>query len=267
MPELPEVETVVRELRPLLTGRVIEKIEPLWAKTLENRSAIKPEGQKIIQLSRVGKFIFLEMERSWLAVHLRMTGRLAWKADGESDTVGKHVRLIVRFKDGSVLLFEDTRKFGRVYHIDRRKDVLQNVGIDALDERLNARKFFELLKTRKMGIKAFLLSQKWIAGLGNIYVDESLFKAGIHPLRPCAKLSFAEAERLFAAVREVLQNAVKNMGSTISDYRDAYGNPGRNQRYFKVYRRAGEPCFECGTPIKKQRIAGRGTHFCPTCQK
>ncbi len=270
MPELPEVETVIRELRPVLIGRQIERIEALWPKTYVNRSKQSVKGQHIRAVQRQGKYLIFPLDKTVLIIHLRMTGRLAFAAADRTDLEEtqnlNHLRLVVHFADGSRLLFNDTRKFGRVYHVDEAKEILQNVGKDALSEDWTPELFFKLLSGRKTGIKAFLMSQKYISGLGNIYTDESLFRAGIHPLRLSSSLSRKEAKRLFDAIRFILSQGVKNMGSTISDYRDAYGNPGKNQYYFKVYGREGQPCLTCGTPIEKIKAAGRSTRFCPKCQ-
>ncbi len=271
MPELPEVETVIRELQPLIVGRRIDRLEAVWGKTLVNRSKQTVSGQPIKTIRRQGKYIIIPLKQSNLIIHLRMTGRLAFEPANQNDLVREqelnHVRLIVHFSDGSRLLFNDTRKFGRVYHVDDVQTVLQNVGKDALAEDWTTQMWFDLLRGRKISIKAFLMSQKFISGLGNIYTDESLFRAKIHPQRPAGSLRLAEAQGLFKAIRFILEQAVKNMGSTISDYRDAYGNPGKNQLYFKVYRREGQPCFVCGTRIEKTRVAGRTTRFCPVCQR
>ena len=267
MPELPEVETVVRELRPLLMGKIIEDVEPLWSKTFVNKSHVQLSGQSIKKVLRRGKYIIFQLNQSYLIIHLRMTGRLSVKAGAIDRKAFKHLRCIIHFSNAEQLLFEDTRKFGRIYHVDSAEQILKDVGTDALDPALSFKDFYNILKNRKMGVKAFLMSQKWISGLGNIYTDESLFRAKIHPEQKCSTIGSDKAEALFRAIRFILQQAVKNMGSTISDYRDAYGNPGKNQFYFKVYRRAGQPCFECGTPIEKKRVAGRGSHFCPQCQK
>ncbi|WP_456409170.1 DNA-formamidopyrimidine glycosylase [Caldithrix abyssi] len=267
MPELPEVETVVRELRPLIVGKTIDRVEAIWQKTFVDQAGLSLSGQIIQKIDRRGKFIILVLNRSYLIVHFRMTGRLSL-SNGQGDLSDlPHLRCLIQFKDGSRLLFEDMRKFGRIYHVKEVEEVLKNVGIDALDTHLTFEHFYDYLKNRKMGVKAFLMSQKWIAGLGNIYTDESLFLAKIHPEQTCDQISPGQGRKLFTAVQEILHRAVENMGSTISDYRDAYGNPGRNQLYFKVYRRAGKPCFACGALIEKKKVAGRGTHFCPQCQK
>ncbi len=267
MPELPEVETVVRELRPLLRAKVVQAIETLWPKTFQNGAGFLPTGQSIRKIDRHGKYIILQLEKSYLIIHLRMTGRLTFQTAPLQKRQHPHLRVILHFSDGSRLLFEDTRKFGRIYHVTQTEEILKNVGMDALDAQFTFEQFYHSMHNRKMGVKAFLMSQKWIAGLGNIYTDESLFLAQIHPETPCAHISPSQAQQLFEAIQYILKQAVKNMGSTISDYRDAYGNPGQNQLYFKVYRRSGQPCFVCGTPIVKKRVAGRGTHFCPVCQK
>lgn len=267
MPELPEVETIIRELKPLLTGRTIKMVEPLWAKTFVDQAERPVSGQTIRQIRRIGKYILFDLDQSHLVIHLRMTGRLSIQNNQFELNDHPHLRCLIYFEDGSVLLFEDTRKFGRIYHVEQAEQVLKEVGLDAFDPQMTFDYFYSSLKKRKMGIKAFLMSQKWIAGLGNIYTDESLFRAKIHPEQLCSKISRKKAKELYDAVQYILQKAVENMGSTISDYRDAYGNPGQNQLYFKVYKRAGQPCFNCGTLIEKKRVAGRGTHFCPKCQK
>ncbi len=267
MPELPEVETVVRELKPLLPGRTIKMVEPLWAKTFDNRAELPLSGQTIRQIRRIGKYILFDLDQSHLVIHLRMTGRLSLQSNHFDLEQHPHLRCLIYFTDGSVLMFEDTRKFGRIYHVEQPEEVLKEVGLDAFDPQMTFDYFYKVLKKRNMGIKAFLMSQKWIAGLGNIYTDESLFRAKIHPEQPCSKIGRKKAKDLYEAIQFILQKAVQNMGSTISDYRDAYGNPGQNQLYFKVYRRTGQPCFDCGTLIEKKRVAGRGTHFCPKCQK
>ncbi len=271
MPELPEVETVIRELRPLIVGKCIERVEALWPKTWVNRSEVPIDGQCIKAIQRQGKYLIFPLDVTTLIIHLRMTGRLAFAPDAKTNPAElqdlNHVRLVLHFTDGSHLIFNDTRKFGRVYHVADPAEILKNTGKDALDEDWTPELFYRMLAGRKTGIKAFLMSQKFISGLGNIYTDESLFRAGIHPERSAGSLSRKEAESLFESVRFILEQAVKNMGSTISDYRDAYGNPGKNQLYFKVYKREGQPCFNCGTPIEKKRVAGRSTRFCPKCQK
>lgn len=267
MPELPEVETVVRELRSYLPGRTVKKVSVYWHKSFVNECAEKPEGQTVLSLSRRGKYILISLEHSVLIVHLRMTGQLLFQQKGAAPISADHKRVQLYFRDGSTLIFNDVRKFGRVYHVETADKKLQKVGIDAVDPNLTAADLFRMLQRSKMNIKAFLLSQHFIAGLGNIYVDESLFRAKIHPASVSAKLSRAAAGRLFDEMRHVLFFAIRHMGSTISDYRDANGNVGGAQRFFLVYQQQGKPCVVCGTLIRKIKHAGRGTHFCAHCQK
>jgi len=266
VPELPEVEIVVRELREQITGKKILDIEAVWAKTLVNNCPVPLRGNSVLRVDRLGKYILLRLEQSVIVIHLRMTGQLLFweKAPLERE---RHVRAVIHFDDGILLQFKDVRKFGRIYHVCHESEVMQNVGIDALDSRLDIVLFTEMLRGRGLGLKAFLLNQKYIAGLGNIYVDESLFKAGLSPGRSAGSLSAGEAVRLYQVIQDVLQKAIANMGSTISDYRDTRGNKGTNQKYFSVYGRYGLPCKRCGSIIKKIKMAGRGTHFCPNCQK
>ena len=264
MPELPEVETVIKELKPALTGKTIEQVEVLWHKTFRALSPVSLSGQTIKSIGRKGKYIIFTLSGGYIIVHLRMTGQLLFSVNGNDR---KHLRLIFHFSDGNKLYFKDVRKFGRVYYTQNKQNILRNVGTDALSPQMSAERFSSLLKSSRMNVKAFLLSQKFISGLGNIYVDESLFRAAIHPASVAQKISAAKGKKLFAEIRFVLNFAVQHMGSTISDYRDAFGEQGGAQHFFQVYQRTGLPCFICGKEIKKIKLAGRGTHFCPACQK
>ncbi|MGD9898449.1 MAG: DNA-formamidopyrimidine glycosylase [Calditrichaceae bacterium] len=265
MPELPEVETVAVELRSLVTGKVIETVRPFWEKSFQNMSFQPLTGQRIKSIGRKGKYLIFRLSNTFLIIHLRMTGQLVYQND-TNNLSENHLRVKIHFDDGSSLNFKDTRKFGRIYHVDHDESFLENVGRDALDPKMDMKIFKNLLSLSRMSIKAFLLSQKYISGLGNIYVDESLFRAGIHPGTSAAAIPDRRAGELFLVLQQVLRSAVKNMGTTISDYRDAFGNSGNNQRFLKVYGRQGLPCGVCGTPVKKIKFAGRGTHFCPMCQ-
>ncbi len=265
MPELPEVETVVRELKGVVPGNVVQSVEVFWPKTWVSLSAQPVEGQRIERIARKGKYIIFYMSRSALVIHLRMTGQLLF-ADADGVATRNHLRCKIRFNDGTVLLFNDQRKFGRIYHTDDPNAIVGKIGIDAFDPQCTVTYFVSELSKRRIGIKALLLSQSVISGLGNIYVDESLFRAGIHPASACAAVPTPRQEQLFQEIQQVLRFAVAHMGSTISDYRDAYGNVGQTQKFFKVYGQQGKPCPACGTEIKKIRVANRGTHFCPGCQ-
>ena len=267
MPELPEVETVARELRTSVIHKRIADIEVLWPKSFISQSGMDWHGQSITAVRRRGKYLLLDLDNSIFIVHLRMTGQLLFIYNHTADKTDGYVRVIIHFSDGSRLLFRDVRKFGRIWHTDRAEDVLKNVGLDALSTEADHTYFFEQLQARKTNIKAFLLSQRFIAGLGNIYTDESLFRAGIHPASVTKALDKKTAGLLLDEIRAVLKEALDNMGSTISDYRDAEGNKGGFQNYFAVYSRQDLPCKKCGTTIVKQKLAGRGTHFCPRCQK
>ncbi len=265
MPELPEVETVAGELRSLITGKVIDDVRPFWDKSFQNKSQRPLTGQRIESIGRKGKYLIFRLSNTFLIIHLRMTGQLIYQTN-TNNMSENHVRAKIYFDDGSSLNFKDMRKFGRIYHVDHDESFLEKVGCDALDPKMDVSTFTKLLTLSRMSIKAFLLSQKYISGLGNIYVDESLFRAGIHPAVSAAEISAQSAGELFLVLQQVLRSAVKNMGTTISDYRDAFGNSGNNQRFLKVYGRQGLPCNVCGTPVKKIKLAGRGTHFCPMCQ-
>ncbi len=263
MPELPEVETVIREIRPQITGRQIEKLDIFWPKTFEHRFHIPIVGRTIEQVSRLGKYILLKLDKGNLIIHLRMSGQLLINPQSEP----AHLRISMQLTDHIHLAFNDVRKFGRWYFVRNEREVLGRVGMDALDPELNLEVFEAMLKTTRMRIKAFLLSQRFIAGLGNIYVDETLFRSGIHPLSVSERISGEAAQKLFLNIKKVLTFAIKHMGSTISDYRDANGKVGNAQNFFYVYQQQGKPCIVCGTPIEKHKIHGRGTHLCPQCQQ
>ncbi len=265
MPELPEVETVIRELQKEILFKTIISYSVFWNKTFVSDSEHKLNGLTINNITRKGKYIIFSLSQSFLIIHLRMTGNLLI-----SDSMGnkkKHDRVIFVFDDNSQLVFNDIRKFGRIYHTDRPENILSRVGIDALDSRLTPNLFYGLLHKSKRNIKAFLLSQEYISGLGNIYVDECLFRAGITPFTISANIRREKAHALLEVIKEILEFAIINMGTTISDYRDAFGNFGSNQNFLKVYQRGGLPCFKCGAPIKRIWYAGRGTHYCNVCQK
>ncbi|MEJ2053311.1 MAG: bifunctional DNA-formamidopyrimidine glycosylase/DNA-(apurinic or apyrimidinic site) lyase [Calditrichaceae bacterium] len=265
MPELPEVETVARELRDLIPGKEISKIQALWHKSFENQCSLPLPGQIVEEIGRKGKYLIIKLSQSVLIVHLRMTGQLLFKSSFEENT-DKYIRAKIIFADNTALFFKDTRKFGRIYHVRDAQDILYKIGFDAIDAGLDVNTFKNLLSGSKLSVKAFLLSQDKIAGVGNIYADESLFRAGIHPASQANKIPESQADMLYSQLKATLANAINNMGSTISDYRDSYGNSGNNQKFFMVYQRAGQTCTKCAGLISKSKMAGRGTHFCPKCQ-
>jgi len=196
-----------------------------------------------------------------------MTGQLLYFDHISNADLEDYIRIVISFKDRSVLLFKDVRKFGRITHVENVEKKIAHVGLDALDEKVTKKYFYDLLSKSSMNIKAFLLSQKFISGMGNIYTDEALFLAKIHPTFTANKIKSSKVTGLYKNMLLVLKNSIKNMGSSISDYRDPSGNEGTNQNYFYVYGRKGLLCKKCGTVIEKIKFAGRGTHFCPNCQK
>ena len=273
MPELPEVETIVRGLAPALRGRTIDRavllFKPLLRRPPKGGLAILA-GRRITGLSRRGKLALIKCEGGLtLVFHLKMTGQLLLVEKG-GPAADKHTRLVVRFRDGGPdLRFRDVRKFGFLLcHSGEPAtacDELASLGPEPLD--LALADFERALGRRKGRIKSLLLDQTVIAGIGNIYADEMLFDAGIHPQTPAAALSSVELSRLWRSMRTVLAKAIEAGGSSLRDYVDAEGRPGSFQLAHKVYGREGEPCPRCGRPIKRTVVGGRGTHFCPRCQR
>ena len=259
MPELPEVETVVQSLAPRLKGRRIVSAEfhsrfvtPGDRRMLAARLA----GRTIESVHRRGKFILISLDAGVLSVHLGMTGKLLM--DG---TPAQHSYGLFVLEEG-VLLYDDPRQFGRIEWGAKRAGRLGPEPLEIGLEEFQAR-----LRGRQARVKALLLNQTFLAGLGNIYVDEALFAAGIHPLAMASKLSKPRAALLYQAMRDILTLAIEHRGSSISDYVDAEGRKGAFQNLHRVYGREGEPCATCGRPIRKIWVAQRGTHFCPNCQK
>ncbi len=264
MPELPEVETVRRELQSMIIAKEVSSVQPVWMKTFQNQCHQTLRGQIVKTVARLGKYIVLELSETALIIHLRMTGQLIYRNQPHPEH--DYIRAIVHFADGSALYFKDIRKFGRIYHVCHPEDILYKVGPDALGEEWSLTTFRNVLNKSSMNIKAFLLSQRYISGLGNIYTDESLYRAGIHPKEAASRITAEKAETLYEAIRFILNRAVKYMGSTISDYRDLNGDSGQNQKFFEVYKREGQPCRRCGSIIIKNIIASRSTRICPGCQ-
>jgi formamidopyrimidine-DNA glycosylase len=274
MPELPEVESVRRRLAPLVEGRTFETVsiaDSRLTRPFDPREiAAELEGERVEALDRRGKYLIVRFEsgRS-LLIHLRMTGSLR---HGEAGTLpdDPHRRAVVRLDDGSDVAYRDVRRFGTWLllepgelgpYLDAR------VGEEPLLESYRARNLAARLAGRKAPIKAAILDQRTVAGVGNIYADEALWRARVHPLTPAAALTLDEVRALHRGIRRALQLGIARQGSTLGDYRLPDGEPGSMQDEFKVYGRAGEPCERCGTPIDKTRLAGRGTWYCPGCQR
>ncbi len=268
MPELPEVETIVKELNLSdLTGKKIIQAHIYWA-----RSAGTPhfpqniKGQTIQRIERRGKYLVFTLSRDTLLVHLRMTGKFFIK---KSEMPTPHERIRLELEDGRALCFEDQRKFGRFYLLAHPEEKLDKIGVEPLSFTIEDLK--RLIDSRAASAKAFLLDQRHIAGLGNIYVDEALWEAKIHPLTPVGELTLKEIAALHRAIQKVLQKGIENSGTTLgnsqANYYSVSGHKGRHQDQLNVFRREGKACPRCRAIIQKIRVAQRGTHFCPNCQK
>jgi formamidopyrimidine-DNA glycosylase len=278
MPELPEVETIARGVNERLRGDRIAEVwfgrHPQPFKTSAARQARGLEGRAILAVHRTGKHIVCELgadlgelgskpEAQWI-VHLGMTGRLLVTTPDAPVAAHTHARL--RLSSGRELRFVDPRRFGRLeYRELNRAESFCAAGADPLT--VTAEEFTRFFRGRKLAIKAALLNQKLLSGVGNIYADESLFRAGIRPRRPSGRLSRAELEKLRQALVKVLKHAIRLGGSSVSDYVDADGVRGFFQLEHCVYLRTGLPCRLCQTPIRRIVVAGRGTHYCPRCQR
>ncbi len=270
MPELPEVETIARGLREPLIGRQFTGVRVGWENLVARPTVEKFKrglvGQRILGVKRRGKYLVFALSGGGsLIVHLRMTGRLLIVNSG--DELNKHDHLIFELDDGRELRFNNVRKLGRVYLVDDEDEIVGRLGSEPLDEDFAPSDFAALLSGRRGMIKPLLLNQRFIAGVGNIYADEALFAAHIHPERRADTLTAEEIVDLYRAIRQVLAQGIQNRGTTFSDYLDAEGQEGGNQEHLRVFRRTGQLCPRCGTPIERTVVGGRGTYFCPRCQK
>jgi len=275
MPELPEVETIARSLRQggeglAIVGRTFARADVRWA-----RSIAMPEvaeflqripGQKVLDVYRRGKFICLALDRDTLIVHLRMSGDLRVdldsKAHGPGDPAKDHVRVRFEFMDGLGLVFDDARKFGRIWLAPDPALVTGRLGPEPLAADFRAAELYNRLQKTHRMLKPLLLDQQFLAGLGNIYTDEALHLAKLNPARSADSLSVEQAERLWNAIRQVLQEGIRRNGASI----DWVYRGGDFQNSFRVYRQTGKPCPVCGTPIERRVVGQRSTHICPMCQ-
>lgn len=271
MPELPEVETVRRGLEPAVVGRMVRDVR------------FTPEGERLLQgvppgqfcdymvgrrfeaANRRGKYLIFPLDdgRSFVA-HLRMTGRLEVEAADAPD--GQFFRAGILLDDGHELRWRDVRRFGTWEIVGDLAALERKLGPEPLEAAFTPAELAAAARGRRGPIKSVLLDQRRVAGLGNIYVDEALHRAGVHPLRPAGALTSAEITALHAALRDVLERGISNFGTTLRDFVNAYGQEGRNREHLQVYQRRGEPCYRCGTAIERIVVGGRGTHFCPRCQ-
>ena len=270
MPELPEVETYARDLAAVLPGRRFAGARVLWPNQTPRNDpealGARLRGQVIRAVGRRGKHLVAPLSRDWLVVHLKMSGRL--RIVPAAEPPDPHAHVVFGLEGGDELRFHDPRKFGRVYVLDDPAPLLGRLGPEPLDEAFTEDLLTARLAGRRGRLKPLLLDQAVLAGLGNIYVDEALWAARLHPLRRAGTLTAAERSRLHAAIRHVLARAVELRGTSFSaaGYRDLTGNPGEMQGTLAVFRRTGQPCSRCGAPIARLVVAARGTHVCPRCQ-
>lgn len=291
MPELPEVETVRRDLEAQLINKKIKSIEVINPGTVGHTAKIFSEtlqGTSFTDISRRGKLLIFKSSRRglFLLVHLKMTGQLIYlfknqiSAGGHSlsshsfekavggELPNKHTRIIINFSDSSRLFFNDLRKFGYMKLVTtlELEKIVNNYGPEPLGKLFILTDFSTRLKKRHISVKAALLDQKMIAGLGNIYVDEVLFTAGVRPTRPSSSLENVEIARIYKAIKKILILAIKNRGTTFSNYVDGSGHKGNFSQKLQVYGKGKLPCPRCGLAIIKTKVAGRGTHYCERCQ-
>ncbi|HET7676251.1 MAG TPA: bifunctional DNA-formamidopyrimidine glycosylase/DNA-(apurinic or apyrimidinic site) lyase [Candidatus Limnocylindrales bacterium] len=279
MPELPEVETIARELRPLVVGAVVREAWLDWPRQVKHPAPAAflagLGGREILDVTRRGKWLVLPLSgEAALAIQVKMTGQLfVLPVTTPRD---RHVHFTAAFEDGRELRLRDVRKFARlglyrrseagVLGADEAVDLFAGFGPEPLDEALTLRRFRDLLRARRGRLKPLLLDQSFLAGVGNIYADEALWRARLHPLRRAASLRPADERRLYGAVREVLEEAVRRRGSSIDDYTAPDGD-GEMQHHLAVYQRTGQPCWRCGRRVRRIVLGARGTHFCSWCQR
>jgi formamidopyrimidine-DNA glycosylase len=275
MPELPEVQTVVDNLNKLrIVGDIISGAKVFWPRTIADLTpdvfCKKIKGHTIQAITRRGKYIVVALSQNLtLLIHLRMTGHLNWEPRGKPRN--KHEHVILELGGNMDLRFQDTRKFGRIFLTMNPQSVLDKIGPEPLSNDFTMARFHKRLHTCRRQIKPLLLDQKFIAGLGNIYVDEALWKAGIHPLRISCSLSKKETTALHQAIPYVLHTGLRNMGTTLGggagNFYSVAGRRGRNADQLKVFRRGGQDCPRCGSAIQRIVVGQRGSHICPKCQR
>lgn len=291
MPELPEVETIRRGLRPYVLGRCIASVEIGAPKIFQVDPATLEgalSGQTIHEIGRRGKYLIFFLSRNRMVVHLGMTGQLTLRDPSEPDSEGflrhevtglqrtrqhspdQHTHFQLGLDCGRTLMYRDVRKFGKVYLLSNQdseqEGFFAHMGLEPFTSEYELAEFLRRMGARKTRIKSLLLDQRFVAGVGNIYADEALFLSRIHPSRKVYSLRKREKVELFGAVLSVLQKGIDYGGTTLRDYINSDGETGLNQEHLNVYGRNGEPCRDCGTTIEKIVVSQRGTHFCPKCQ-
>jgi len=286
MPELPEVETIRRGLSAGLLGKKINRLEILWPRTVKTnlqKFAKILTGNKILNIERLGKLLIFELKnRQYVLVHLKMTGQLIYRAHDKCvagghkflaqdlKTPNRHTRLIIYFADKSILYFNDLRKFGYFKLVDEltKEKTLKQFSLEPIQPEFNLNHFKKIFSNRKTTVKALLLNQKLIAGLGNIYADEACFRAKIRPNKKAGDLTDRQLKNLWLACKNILRQALKYKGTTFNNFVDEKGVKGNYSRFLRAYGRQGQKCQRCRQAIiKKIKTANRGTHYCPVCQK
>ena len=282
MPELPEVETIRRDLTPRIVGRTIVEawVSPDAPRLVQDETpdsfCRRLAGCAVRELDRRGKYLLLRLDGgpacrqarlTWI-VHLRMTGGLIHLTSASKESAERRfLRARFRLDDGGELCYVDLRKLGTMWLVEDESSVVGKLGPEPLGEAFDPQEMRRLLAKRSAPVKSVLMDQHAIAGIGNIYADESLFEARIRPTKAAGRLSRLATERLYRAVRKVLAEALADRGSSFRDYVDAEGKQGMHQLRVKVFRRTGEPCYVCGTAIRRIKVGGRSTHYCPRCQR
>lgn len=278
MPELPEVETIRRDLEREVVGRKIKLVEASGLRSIRRHKSKKDfasrlEGHKITGVQRRGKYLLLRLDGGdVLVVHLGMSGQLL-RAKGPKEPTAKHTHVVVTFTQGGQLRYVDPRTFGELFvtaldDVDQAVPELAHLGFDPLDDVMSWNQFAGMLQAKKAKLKPLLMDQKFLAGIGNMYADEILWAAGLRPDRSSETLSSQEVRRLYRGMVETLQDAVKHRGSSLADeqYRDLFGEVGAYQGEHKVYDREGDPCRRCRSPIARIKAGARSTFYCPQCQ-
>ncbi len=273
MPELPEVETVRRTLNTLIPGKQIERVTVSLPRIIQRpddpeQFALELQGHTMQTVERRGKFLRFIMDGLVMVSHLRMEGR--YGVYSQDEPVEKHTHVIFHFTDGTELRYKDVRQFGTMHLFSAGEELqskpLVQLGLEPLDPQFTDEQFIAMMSKRRTMIKPVLLNQAYVVGIGNIYVDEALFRAGIHPETIASDLSREQLIRLHEAIVSTLSDAVAAGGSSIKSYVNGQGEMGMFQHSLRIYGRKAEPCQECGTLIEKTVVGGRGTHFCPVCQ-
>ncbi|MFZ0389316.1 MAG: bifunctional DNA-formamidopyrimidine glycosylase/DNA-(apurinic or apyrimidinic site) lyase [Calditrichia bacterium] len=267
MPELPEVETIARQIRRYFLNRTIKHIEAKPVKIFQNVTALEFQqalsGKPVQSVNRIGKYLWWQVGDVFPVFHLGMSG--IFIRDKKQSRQPKHIHISFIFQDGEKLYFQDVRKFSKIYLYGEAPQ-FPDLGVDPANGEFSLSKLQELLRPQKMNIKSFLMNQNIIAGIGNIYASEILFNAGISPFRSSRSIKGDEIEKLFQSIQKILEDAIRNYGTTYSAYQTVEGQSGRNQEFLKVYQRADKPCYNCGGTVEKIVQNSRSTFFCKKCQ-